>query len=171
MNKSINILDKEYLQWVKDLCGRYRQSQIKAAVKVNVEQLKFNWLLGRDIVELHVEERWGESVITQLSKDLREAIPNAAGLSKSNIYYCRKFYLLYKDALKTFHQLGGKNETGMGIYIVLDGNRNADHVFCRWRAAGGSADCRNHACFLSVVFLLIAAQKKNRHTTVLIFAY
>ena len=107
MNKSINILDKEYLQWVKDLCGRYRQSQIKAAVKVNVEQLKFNWLLGRDIVELHVEERWGESVITQLSKDLREAIPNAAGLSKSNIYYCRKFYLLYKDALKTFHQLGG----------------------------------------------------------------
>ena len=80
MNKSINILDKEYLQWVKDLCGRYRQSQIKAAVKVNVEQLKFNWLLGRDIVELHVEERWGESVITQLSKDLREAIPNAAGL-------------------------------------------------------------------------------------------
>ena len=80
MNKSINILDKEYLQWVKDLCGRYRQSQIKAAVKVNVEQLKFNWLLGRDIVELHVEERWGESVITRLSKDLREAIPNAAGL-------------------------------------------------------------------------------------------
>lgn len=92
---------------MKDLCGRYRQSQIKAAVKVNVEQLKFNWLLGRDIVELHVEERWGESVITQLSKDLREAIPNAAGLSKSNIYYCRKFYLLYKDALKTFHQVGG----------------------------------------------------------------
>lgn len=123
MNKSINILDKEYLQWVKNLCGRYRQSQIKSAVKVNVEQLKFNWLLGRDIVELHVEERWGESVITQLSKDLREAIPNAAGLSKSNIYYCRKFYLLYKDALKTFHQLGGKNETELfhqvgGIFEV-----------------------------------------------------
>lgn len=123
MNKSINILDKEYLQWVKDLCGRYRQSQIKAAVKVNVEQLKFNWLLGRDIVELHVEERWGESVITRLSKDLREAIPNAAGLSKSNIYYCRKFYLLYKDALKSFHQLGGKNETELfhqvgGIFEV-----------------------------------------------------
>ncbi len=70
MSKSINILDKEYLQWVKDLCGRYRQSQIKAAVKVNVEQLKFNWLLGRDIVELHVEERWGESVITRLSKKI-----------------------------------------------------------------------------------------------------
>ena len=76
MNKSINILDKEYLQWVKDLCGRYRQSQIKAAVKVNVEQLKFNWLLGRDIVELHVEERWGQSVIKNLSVDLQLKNPN-----------------------------------------------------------------------------------------------
>lgn len=110
MDKSISILDKDYLQWVKELCSRYRQSQIKAAIKVNVEQLKYNWLLGRDIVEMHVEERWGESVITQLSKDLRKGIPNAVGLSKSNIYYCRKFYLLYKDTLKTFHQVDGKNE-------------------------------------------------------------
>ena len=51
MSKSINILEKEYVQWVKSLVERYRQSQIKAAVKVNTEQLKFNWLLGRDIVE------------------------------------------------------------------------------------------------------------------------
>ena len=35
MNKSISILDKDYLQWVKELTTRYRQSQIKAAVKVN----------------------------------------------------------------------------------------------------------------------------------------
>lgn len=118
MNKSINILDKEYLQWVKDLCGRYRQSQIKAAVKVNVEQLKFNWLLGRDIVELHVEERWGESVITQLSKDLREAIPNAAGLSKSNIYYCRKFYLLYKDVWKLSTKLVEKMKRNYSTKLV-----------------------------------------------------
>ena len=96
MSKSINILDKEYLQWVKDLCGRYRQSQIKAAVKVNVEQLKFNWLLGRDIVELHVEERWGESVITRLSKDLREAIPMRQDCRRAiftivgNFIYCTK---------------------------------------------------------------------------------
>ena len=34
MNKPISILDKDYLQWVKELCMRYRQSQIKAAVNV-----------------------------------------------------------------------------------------------------------------------------------------
>ena len=30
MSKSINILDKEYVQWMKSLVERYRQSQIKA---------------------------------------------------------------------------------------------------------------------------------------------
>ena len=76
MGKSISILDKDYIQWVKDLVVRYRQSQIKAAIKVNEEQLKFNWMLGRDIVEMKVEERWGESVIEQLSKDLKEEMPH-----------------------------------------------------------------------------------------------
>lgn len=56
MNKPISILDKDYLQWVKGLCKCYRQSQIKAAVKVNTEMLKFYWSLGRDIVELQIEQ-------------------------------------------------------------------------------------------------------------------
>ena len=53
MSKSINILDKDYLQWIKELGSRYRRSQIKAAVKVNEEMLRFYWELGRDIVEMH----------------------------------------------------------------------------------------------------------------------
>ena len=118
MGKSISILDKDYALWVKELVKRYRRSQIKAAIKVNIEQLKYNWLLGHDIVEMHVEERWGESVITQLSKDLREAIPHAEGLSKSNIYYCRKFYLLYKGALEVFHQADGKSDTERGCVKI-----------------------------------------------------
>ena len=43
MNKPINILDKDYLQWVSELSKRYRQSQVKAAIKVNTEMLKFYW--------------------------------------------------------------------------------------------------------------------------------
>ena len=39
--------------------------QIKAAIKVNTEQLKFNWQVGHDIVEMKVKERWGQSVIEQ----------------------------------------------------------------------------------------------------------
>lgn len=120
MSKSINILDKDYLQWVKDLCRRYRQSQIQAAVKVNTEQLKYNWLLGRDIVEMNIEQRWGESVITQLSKDLRVEMPDVQGLSKTNIYYCRKFYQLYKPSNEIFHHLEGKT-SDEEIFRQLEG--------------------------------------------------
>ena len=43
MNKSTSILDKDYVQWVKDLSSRYRQSQIRASMKVNQEMLHFYW--------------------------------------------------------------------------------------------------------------------------------
>ena len=42
-------LDAQYSQWIKDISARFKQSQIKAACKVNVELLKFYWELGRDI--------------------------------------------------------------------------------------------------------------------------
>ena len=109
MGKSISILDKDYIQWVKDLVVRYRQSQIKAAIKVNEEQLKFNWMLGRDSVEMKVEERWGESVIEQLSKDLKEEMPHVEGLSVTNLRYCRRFYLLYSQMVTIRPQVEGEN--------------------------------------------------------------
>ena len=50
MGRSLTIIDADYKNWVKELGQRYRRSQIKAAVKVNNEVLKFYWELGRDIV-------------------------------------------------------------------------------------------------------------------------
>ena len=110
MNKPISILDKDYLQWVKGLCMRYRQSQIKAAVKVNTEMLKFYWSLGRDIIELQIEQKWGEKVISRLVQDLHDALPNVSGLTKRNIYYCKQFYALYAPAIKMLPQTEATNE-------------------------------------------------------------
>lgn len=87
MNKPINILDKDYLQWVKELCKRYRQSQIKAAVKVNTEMLKFYWSLGRDIVALKAEARWGSKFYKNLSKDLKKKQTLWQLASRRRIFY------------------------------------------------------------------------------------
>lgn len=104
MSKGLTIIDKEYTQWVECLSVRYRQSQVKAAVKVNREMLKYYWELGRDIEEMHVEERWGESVIRNISADLQRRNPNSTGLSRTNIYYAKKFYLLYSQYQKVVPQ-------------------------------------------------------------------
>ena len=58
MSKLIKI-DTEYQQWIKNLSERYRQSQLKAAVKVNTEMLRFYWSLGADIVNLKAETNGG----------------------------------------------------------------------------------------------------------------
>ena len=100
MNKTISILDKEYLQWVQNLCKRYQQSQIRAAVKVNTEQLKFYWALGRDIVTLKAESRWGSKFLANLSRDLKELMPEATGFSPTNLLYMKNFYLLYQPLLE-----------------------------------------------------------------------
>ncbi len=108
MDKSISILDKDYLQWVQELCKRYQRCQIKAAVKVNQEMLRFYWELGRDIIEMDIEKKWGEKVIRTLSADLKREIPNATGFSRTNLYYIRSFYCLYSELNAIVPQIEGQ---------------------------------------------------------------
>ena len=56
-------IDKDYAFWIERLSQRYKQSQIKAATHVNSEMLQFYWSLGRDIVMLHAESRWGDKFV------------------------------------------------------------------------------------------------------------
>ena len=106
MSKSINILDKDYIQWIKDLSSRYRISQIKAAVKVNQEMLQFYWELGKDIVEKKAESRWGSGFMKNLSRDLKEVNPDATCFSETNLLYMKNFYQLYQPYLQTAPQVG-----------------------------------------------------------------
>ncbi|MBR3565572.1 MAG: DUF1016 family protein [Paludibacteraceae bacterium] len=101
---TLTIIDKDYAEWLKNLKKRYRRCQIKAAVKVNQEVIRFYWELGHDIVEMHVEERWGESIIDKLAVDLKREIPGISGISRRNIYYCKQFYLLYYQQIEKMPQ-------------------------------------------------------------------
>lgn len=98
------ILDKDYSDWVADLSKRYRASQIKAAISVNEELLKFYWSLGHDIVKRQDENKYGKSFFNTLSRDLKAALPEAKGFSPKNLYYIRRFYLMYHEK---FPQLEG----------------------------------------------------------------
>ncbi len=104
MNKSINILDEDYLQWVQDLSMRYRHSQIKAAVKVNKEMLRFYYELGRDIFVKKAEARWGTKFFKSLSRDLKEQNPGATCFSPTNLLYMKNFYRLYSPFLEIAQQ-------------------------------------------------------------------
>lgn len=88
-------MDSEYTQWLCDLKLRYHKAQVKAAVKVNSEQLLFNWQLGRDLVERKAEEKWGKGVVEQVSLDLQAEFPDVKGFSVRNLWNMKRWYLFY----------------------------------------------------------------------------
>ena len=104
--KQLMILDNDYLQWIKELSSRYRRSQIKAAVKVNEEMLRFYWELGKDIVEKKADSRWGSGFMKNLSRDLKKLNPDATCFSETNLLYMKNFYLLYQPYLAIAPQVG-----------------------------------------------------------------
>lgn len=113
MGKQITILDKEYKNWIKDLSSRYRKSQIKAALKVNDEMLHFYYDLGKDIVSMKAESKWGSGFMKNLSRDLKEQNPDATCFSPTNLLYMKNFYLLYQTYLEITPQLGEQLENNL----------------------------------------------------------
>jgi hypothetical protein len=105
MSKLIHI-DQDYKQWILSISKRFRRSQIKAAVHINQDMLSFYWSLGKEIVELHSEQRWGNKFFANLSHDLKEANPGAGCFSETNLLYMKNFYLLYSPLLQITPQTG-----------------------------------------------------------------
>lgn len=90
-------IDDEYAQWIQSIGKRFKNMQIKAATRVNQEMLKFYWSLGKDMVEMHAESRWGSKFYTNLSKDLAFAMPEQKSFSPTNLKYMTYFYQLYSQ--------------------------------------------------------------------------
>ena len=84
-----------YNGWLGEISKRYRQSQIKAAVAVNTEMLKFYFGLGHDIVRMEKDQPWGSGFLKRLSVDLKMQLPDAECFSITNLNYIRYFYSLY----------------------------------------------------------------------------
>ena len=87
--------DIKYRNWIKNISKRFRESQLKAAVKVNSEMLRFYWELGRDIVILSEEAGYGSSFYKAISTDLKEEFPDIKSFSTTNLKYMRYFFEMY----------------------------------------------------------------------------
>lgn len=93
--KSNLVLNKEYKRWLAELKLKVRNSQLKAAVKVNSEMLVFYWDLGADIVAKQTQAKWGEGFLSQLSRDLMSEFSDMKGFSERNLKYIRQWFLFY----------------------------------------------------------------------------
>ena len=114
ISRDIMTADENYVQWMADIKQRFRQSQLKAAVRVNTAMLEFYWSMGRDIVELRAESKWGNGFFDQLSLDLRSAFPNETGFSVTNLKYMKRWYAFYNERVTIRHQNGDELGATLG---------------------------------------------------------
>ena len=89
--------DRQYQSWISDVSRRFRSSQIKAAMKVNDEMLRFYWALGRDISHLSENAVYGSGLYKQVSADLIKLLPDVKSFSVTNLHYMVWFYELYRN--------------------------------------------------------------------------
>ena len=101
-------IDQEYVQWLNEIKARYRNAQIKASIRINVEQLLFNWQLGRDLVVRKAEEKWGSGIVEQVSLDLQAEFPGSKGFSTTNLWYMKQWYQFYSSAIPKLQQFDGE---------------------------------------------------------------
>ena len=91
--------DDSYRNWIQEVSKRFRQSQLKAAIRVNSEMLRFYWILGRDMDAKKESYAWGSRFYNQVSKDLSDELPDVKSFSPRNLLYMHQFYTLFPDAL------------------------------------------------------------------------
>ena len=114
------LADKEYVEWLSDVKARFHQSQIKASIHVNTDMLQFYWSIGRDLVALRAEERWGAGVVKQFALDMRQAFPNETGFSDNNIKYMKRWYSFYFERVTKSLQVADQIEVAEKGQQVAD---------------------------------------------------
>ena len=96
MDKLVEV-DAQYREWISEVSKRFHQSQIKAAVKVNDEMLRFYWQLGKELHDRKDKFSYGQSFYKTISRDLRRELPDVKSFSETNLRYMQKFAELYSE--------------------------------------------------------------------------
>lgn len=101
------MIEKEYKSWITEVSKRFKQSQIKAAMKVNSEMIKFFWTLGYDMHVMKNKYAWGSHFYEKVSKDLQKALPLVKSFSPRNLLFMHQFYRMFPNTAIT-NQLGSQ---------------------------------------------------------------
>lgn len=90
-------LDNTYKPWLNSIKQKIKFAQLTVAVKVNSQLMELYWDLAKEIVSKQKEANWGDSILEQLSIDLKLSFPTVNGFSRRNLYAIRQWYLFYES--------------------------------------------------------------------------
>jgi len=92
-----SLLPSSYPELLSAIKSRLSTARVKAHLAANRELIQLYWDLGQLIVQQQRQEGWGKAIVEKLSIDLRRDFPEMSGLTVSNLWNARKFFLAYGD--------------------------------------------------------------------------
>jgi predicted nuclease of restriction endonuclease-like (RecB) superfamily len=120
-------MNTEYIKWISHLKSKVYSAQIKASVVLNKELIIFYWELG-ELITIRLEQSdWGDKVLENVSKDLRNEFPEMKGFSITNLKYIKFFYKYFSvqnlEQIKSInlfsHQLGDSNQFNDNEGVII----------------------------------------------------
>lgn len=115
MSKELST-ELSYKQLLTSIKQQVKSAQAKAALAVNSSLIQLYWNMGEMIADNQALFEGRNNYVEQLAKDLRAEFPEMTGLSRTNLFYIRKFYQIYAGA--SVQQVVGLNETSSDTISV-----------------------------------------------------
>ena len=119
----------EYRNFLAQATEQIRRARTRAAQAVNKEAFSLYWWFGEHIAIYQDQYGWGKSVVERLSRDLKNAFPDAVfGFSSRNLWDMRRFYLEYRDMPK-LRQLVAEIPWGQNLLILNKIKDNDERLY------------------------------------------
>ena len=80
-----------------DIISLIKQSRVNAIKAVNAELISLYWNIGAYICNKIEKSEWGDSVVSELAKYIKQSEPEIKGFSDKNLWRMKQFYESYKD--------------------------------------------------------------------------
>lgn len=84
-----------YKSVLESIVAKIKEAQTRAMVAVNHEIIAIYRDIGKTLHEKQQTSEWGDSVVEQLAKDLKNSFPGMKGFSPRNLWIMKDFYGSY----------------------------------------------------------------------------
>jgi predicted nuclease of restriction endonuclease-like (RecB) superfamily len=84
-----------YRPFLKEILSKIQLARYEMLKTVSKQTVTLYWEIGKSVSEKVKSEKWGKSVVEQLSKDLQTEHPGIRGFSSRNIWNMKNFYEFY----------------------------------------------------------------------------
>jgi predicted nuclease of restriction endonuclease-like (RecB) superfamily len=89
-----------YRELIERLRHRIRESQTRAARRLNTELVMLYWSIGSDILAQQQAGGWGDDIVGRIAQDLTADTGSTRGFSRRNLFYMRRFAAAWPDPEK-----------------------------------------------------------------------